>query len=84
MNIIELGKGAFKIQPCFVSENDNRQAILFEPQDIQHQIGIFSDVIDPPYIPREDSTLLILGSVESAKVVFEQLRLCIQDMENEK
>lgn len=80
MKIIELGKGMVKIEPCYVSKEDRRYAILFEPTDTPHEIGILTGDKAGPYMPNDDATLLILGSIESAEVLAEQLRRSIETM----
>lgn len=69
-----------KIEPCRVSKEDRRHAILFEPTDTPHEIGMLTGDPAGPYVPNDDATLLILGSVESAEVLAEQIRRAIEDM----
>lgn len=78
--IIELGKGMVKIEPCFVSDSDQRQAILLEPQAEPHEIGILTGDPAGPHLPADGSVLIILGSVESAVVLRDQLNRCIEGM----
>ena len=80
MKIIELGKGTIKIEPCFVSVDDRRQALLFEEVSKPHEIGSLTDDKPGLYIPNENDTLLILGSIESAEVLINQINMCIELM----
>lgn len=77
MKIIELGTGNVKIEPCFVAEDDRRQALLLEPVGESHPVGMLTGDPAGPHIPGTDSVLIILGSVASATVLLEQLRDCI-------
>jgi len=80
MRIVELGKGQVKIEPCYVSNDDRRRAILFEPVDDPHEIGRLTGDPAGPHVAKESDTLLILGTVESAKVLLDFLTEQIQEM----
>ncbi len=82
MRTIELGNGKVKITPCFVSEKDRRQALLFEPVTESHPIGMLTGDPDGPFIPEAKDTLIILGSLDSAKVLLHQLTECVAEMTN--
>ena len=81
MRTIELGDGKIKVTPCYVSDTDRRQALLFEPVSEAHPIGILTGDPDGPYTPKDEDTLLVLGSVEAAKVIIHQLQVCVSMME---
>jgi len=78
--IIELGHGKVKLEPCHVSEDDQRQALLFEPVSEPHAIGLLTGDPAGPHVPAAGSVLVILGSVESATVLLEVVQLCIDRM----
>jgi hypothetical protein len=77
---IELGRGLIKIEPCKVSEDDQRQALLFEPVTEPQPIGVLTGDPAGPHVPAEGSVLVILGSVESATVLLEQVKHCLDLM----
>ena len=80
MRVIELGKGTVKVTPCFVSMEDRRQALLLEPGQEPHEIGILTGDPDGPFVPQAKDTMIIFGSVEAGEVLLEQVRRCIEEM----
>ena len=80
MRVIELGKGTVKVTPCFVSMEDRRQALLLEPRQEPHEIGILTGDPDGPFVPQAKDTMIIFGSVEAGEVLLEQVRRCIEEM----
>ena len=85
MRVIELGNGTVRITPCFVSAEDRRQALLFEPEQEPQKIGSLTGRKPGVYsITKPKDTLIILGSVEAGEVLLRQVMRCVEDMRLEQ
>lgn len=80
MRVIELGNGTVKITRCFVSAEDHRQALLFEPEQEPSKIGILPGKPSGTLNTLSKDTLIILGCVEAGEVLLQQVQRCVEEM----
>ena len=80
MRVIELGNGTVRITPCFVSSEDHRQALLFEPEQELQKIGRLTGKPSGNLITQPKDTLIILGCVEAGEVLLRQVCRCVEEM----